>query len=387
MDVQMDNQAIIEAYLKYKQMNNNSRREDGISKGTLKNKRNCLQPLSNSMNHKSFKETTREDIENYLMTGQKKNEYKQSSKNSKIPILRDFYRWLFDLEEYDPLPDCIRKIKPRFFEKDPIKEAEKVISPEEYAILMENASKPIHRAILEAFWITGGRKEEIQTIRVGDVTFDGKYTRVIVRISKTKSREVIYPGRAEHLLKWSETLCPYVGQKNMPLFVVNHAGKGYTHINRSYAWDVVNSLAKKVGIKHINVHAFRHTRASKLLADGVPETNIKTLMGWSKSSQMLKIYDHNGIKEVEEHFNERNTRVKPTYDLLEKQKQELETKHEQEIARVKAELEQMKEEKKKNEARTKQLEQDFAKFNKRFEQTLRPLWKMGLEASEKATKP
>lgn len=332
MDVKNKNQEAIEAYLKYKQRSNRSRREEGITQGTLHNKRNYLEVLSQSLKNKPFKQATEEDILDHL------DGYKQSSKNSQITVFRDFYRWLYKLEPEDRLPDCIRKIKPRSFDKDPVKAAEEVVSDEEYTMLLENASKPIHRAIIEALYVTGCRVDEIQSALVGDVVFDGTYTRVLVRESKTKTREVIYPGRAEHLLKWSETLCPYVGEKGMPLFAVKRGDK---RVNKGYAWEFLNDLTRRIGMRHLKNHQFRHTRASRMLADGVPETHIKTLLGWSKDSQMLRVYDHNGIHQVEDHFNKRSTNVKPTYPLLQKQKEELEQQHAKKIADLEAKYERL----------------------------------------------
>jgi integrase len=235
---------------------------------------------------------TKEDIEDQL------DGYKQTTKNQNIIVLRDFFRWLYDLEDGEPLPPCIKNIKPRAIEIDDVKYAERVVTPNEYASLLEHCNKPMHRALIEALWVSGGRKDEIQPLRVGDVSYDGNVTRILIRNSKTQSREIIHPGRAENLLKWTETLCPFVGQKDKPLFV-SKLGGDYRQIHDRFAWDLLDDLCRRIPMRHIKPHDIRHTCATNYLKNGVPDTHVKTLMGWKKNSSMLRVYDHNGIKDYE----------------------------------------------------------------------------------------
>ena len=325
-----DNQLVIENFLNYKKKNNSSNREDGISPMTIHVYRMDLSALDKKIK-KPFKQMKQEDIEYFL------DEYKQGTKNHYIPLFRAFFRWLYTLEEDDTLPDVIRRIKPRAIKKDEIAFSERVITPEEYNAIIEGCNKPMHRALIESLWISGARKEEIQNIQVGDVSYDGHYTTIKLRVSKTNTREVIHPGRAEHLLKWRETLSPFHDKPDELLFQTYLEGK-YKPIDTSYTWEVLDAVCKRLHMRHVKVHDFRHTRATMLLREGIPDTHVKTLLGWTKNSSMLRVYDHNKIKDVKEWMDRKNRNIKPTYELLEKQKNELETKHERELQALKKQV-------------------------------------------------
>lgn len=359
----MENQTVIENFLKHKQKNNKSRRPDGLSKETIRVYRLNLEYLDKAIK-KPYKEMTREDIEDFL------DGYKQSSKNTSILLFRDFFRWLYNLEDDEPLPDVIRKIKPRNIERDDVAYAERVITEEEYTLLLDNCNKPMHKAILEAFWITGGRKGEIQTILVKDVSYDGNDTKVVIRESKSKTRVVVNPGRAEHLMKWKESLCPVRENPDAPLFVTlwNGANKP---LGRCFTWELVDGLCKKAKLRGICVHDFRHTYATRLLKQGVPDTHIKTLLGWAKNSNMLKVYDHNSIKDYQEWLDKRRVTTPPTFELLRKQKDELESKHEKQIQNLNERLKQSEETQRRTEENITQIIQSLEPYKEELANIVR----------------
>ena len=56
------------------------------------------------------------------------------------------------------------------------------------------------------------------------------------------------------------------------------------------AYLMVRRRGQQVGIEGLHPHAFRHLCATRLLGEGLNESHIRTLLGWSKSSQMLSRY-------------------------------------------------------------------------------------------------
>lgn len=310
-------------------MNNYSIKET-ISLGSINQYRLGLKYLTDDLN-KPFKEATQEDIEQHL------SKYKQSTRNQRITVFHNFYRWLFKLDENDPLPKCVRGFRVKHVPIDEIAYRERLVTEEEYNLLLEYAKQPVEKAVIECMSITGGRKGELQKIRVGDVTFDGKTTKITIRISKTKSRVAVYLGRAEHLLKWCETLAPNRNEKGMPLFTTSYRRK-VVPIHDLYAWRVPDRTCKRAGLRHIKPHDLRHTNCTKLLRNGVPETFVKNQLGFSRDSVMLRVYDHNDESDYENYLNGKGHEVQPTYELLQKQNQELETQRKQEIATLKERL-------------------------------------------------
>ena len=299
--------------------------------------RRTLGYLNDSIN-KPFKEATEDEIFKHL------DKYKPRTRNFHIVLFREFYRFIFGLEDTDPLPNCIRKIKPRIIDINEVEYRKKVVTSEEYNLMLENCSNPLHKALLEAHWCFGSRKNALQSLLVGSVSFDGTFTRVIITEDKTDPREIAYKGRCEHLLKWRESLCPTRNNSDAPLFVVHKNnetegkksyevdGEIYEQIKEDYAYDVFARVTKKAGLKHITSHDFRHTCATRLLKEGIPTTHVCSQLGWKKNTAMLKVYDHNNTKDYEDWLLQNSqTNVKPTYQLLEKQKEELESKHGKEL--------------------------------------------------------
>jgi len=335
----MENNELIEKYFEFKRTTNKSRKGI-ISENTLKLYEMNLSFLIKELKGRSFKEATEQDILN-IIKGKK-----PATKNSRLITYRDFYRWLYKLDEHQPLPKFIRRLKPGKIRCDDIEYREKVISENDYEKLLNYAKDPMQKAILEAFWITGGRRMAVQTIKSDGVWYDGEFTHVILWTSKSIAREVIYENRAEHLLLWSESLQPFKGKKGKPLFVVRKKGidrEEYKQINDQYTYVFLNRLAKRAGInRKMTAHDFRHSRCTKMLKDGVPETHVKTLLGFEKNTAMLRIYDHNKLKDYEEWLEDKKQGSKPTYQLLEKQKKTLEEKHEKEISNLQQEMQKIR---------------------------------------------
>ena len=74
-----------------------------------------------------------------------------------------------------------------------------------------------------------------------------------------------------------------------PLFVSARGG----HLNRNTAEKIVKRTAARAGIgKRVYPHLFRHSRCTHLLRIGVPEAQVKKLLGWKPNSPMLARYAH-----------------------------------------------------------------------------------------------
>jgi len=334
----MTNKKAIKDFLNFKKITNKSRKGK-IREATLKKYEVDLTRVSKFIN-KDFKKATEKDILDFLKV------YQQATRNGFITELRCFYRYLYNLEENERLPDCIRRIKTSIIKKDDIKYRERVINIEEYDKLLKYANQPIHKAIIETLWITGGRRNAIQSIKSDGVFYDGEFTHVILSESKTETREFIHEDRAEHLLLWVEEMQPFKGKEGKPLFAVKVKGTKdeFKQVNQKYANKFLKRICKKIpDIKRkITPHDFRHTKCTNMLKEGIPETHVKTLLGFTKNTDMLKIYDHNRLKDYEEWLKDRKKETKPLYETLEKKNEILEEKYQKEIDYLKEQMEFLK---------------------------------------------
>ena len=306
--------------------------EKGADESTLEHIRKCLKRLDETIN-KPFNNATQNDIAKY------QKQYAPTTQNNRLAIIKPFYRWLFKLDNKDRLPDCIYRFKSipakRIFKNKEITYRERVITSSEYQKLIDNAGNPRNKAILETLYFFGVRESELLSMNAEDVAFDGQFTRIKIRQSKTKAREVIHKGRLDHLMTYYESYQSYKGKTNKSLWT-NQKKNRMTDAGVLY---LIRSVTRKAGIdRKITPHDFRHTSISNDKAKGIPSTHIETKHGLTHGTNMWAVYDHNKTQDYENYLKARNKEVKPTYETLEKQKDKLENNLRNEVADLKTEL-------------------------------------------------
>jgi len=307
-----------------------------LKESTITSQKHTLTSFSKRIN-KDFKQATEQDIINYL------KKYADLTHDVRLNSLKKFYKWLYKLDENEPLPDFIKRIETKYknpleYYRKNINYKERVVSEEEYNTLIDNSYKIMHKAMLETLWLFGCRAGELLSMNSNDVSYDGKFTRVLFRDSKTVPRENVYHGRAEHLLKWAETYQPFKGQKGKPLWVTprfTHRVTKETSYNTRFTINGLEKMIKVISdrgnIRKITPHDFRHTFVSRERKNGTPQTFIESNGGFRKGTMMMEVYDHNKTKDYEDYLIKSNKPTPVTYELLEKQKQRLENTHYEEI--------------------------------------------------------
>ena len=132
---------------------------------------------------------------------------------------------------------------------------------------------------------TGLRKSELANLEWDDVDFERKVIKVTAKDgwSPKGKREREIPMNdelVELLLKMrSEPKRKYVVEKNN--------AKRYDRA----LWENFWRLAKKLDIKRVNIHTFRHTFASYLIINGVDLVTVKELLGHKDISTTMR-YAH-----------------------------------------------------------------------------------------------
>jgi site-specific recombinase XerD len=321
-----ENQNVLEKY-------NQERKDDGISPNTIHYQTNILGNFEKHIN-KSFKQATEEDTRSFIAR------YENTvSKDTVKTVLRVFFSWIYDLDNGDDLPECVRWIKFRTRRQknreENIDYRDYIITEEEYQKLIFVASDIRHKAVLETLWIFGPRKSELCSMNANDIEDTGDSIIVTFRESKTKKRRVPCIEYPQYLLQWYDTH-PYKNQKGKPLWLSRNRNKKYDM--QRMKPDSINKLLKRLqkyaGIerKRLAPHDFRHTAISRDLANGMPDTHIETKYGLVHGTNVIRVYDHNGPVELLDwlHSNTPNDERPMTYDALERQKKQLE--HEQQKA-------------------------------------------------------
>lgn len=85
---------------------------------------------------------------------------------------------------------------------------------------------------------------------------------------------------------------------------VNNVGNLYPRSTFNHYFD---SCLKKAGLKHIKLHAIRHTYASRLFEMNIPAKTIQTLMGHSTINTTMNIYTHVNENQKSEAAEKLNT--------------------------------------------------------------------------------
>jgi integrase/recombinase XerD len=279
---------------------------------------------------KPFKEATEEDILKFM------EGYADNTRDGILATLRKFYQWHYNLDNGDKMPRCIRNIKStpkRVRDKKEITYRERYIAEDEFQRLIDNATKPMHKAMVETMYRYGVRVSELLSMNATDVSYDGEFTRITARESKTKPRDVIYKGRLNHLMTYVESYQPYKGQKGKPLWV----GRGGERFSKRGMLNMVVRISKYAGLKRrINNHDFRHSSITNDLKNGVPTTHVETKHGLVHGSLVIQRYDHNKTKQFEEWLRgNREGKPEETYESIKHTKYRLE-------AELKAENEQLR---------------------------------------------
>jgi integrase/recombinase XerD len=146
------------------------------------------------------------------------------------------------------------------------------------------------RAILEVFYSTGIRRQELCNLHLGHVDFN----RGILQVREGKGRKDRFVPIGQRALKWVEqylrrsrpALLPAL---NEPTLFVNSLGRP---INSGRLGSKVGDMVRKAAIGKLgSCHLFRHSFATLLLEAGCDLRHIQIMLGHA-NIQSTQIYTH-----------------------------------------------------------------------------------------------
>jgi len=287
----------------------------GLSDVTIYGQKNLLLRFDKYVN-KSFKSLKEKDIIEFIKP------LKQRPKQTTVTILKTFFRWYYKLDKDDKLPDCIRMINIKKPNYDEIEYRKRVITENEYLLLLKY-SLPKYKAIFELLYNVGLRKGELCSIKYDGIKYENGITKITINKSKTRSRDTILKGRLKYLLEWSELFNLYKDDKETYLF---YGDNPYKKLNPSAINGMLTRLCKKIKSidRNITVHDFRHTYITDIRKTVTPISFVEENTGLVKGSGMMKVYDHNKIKDYEEWLKKKDDEIEISYsDLKGKQQKEI----------------------------------------------------------------
>ncbi len=257
---------------------------EGLSPRTLKSYTLHLTRFSKIM-QKRLEDITVIDIRRYLAQYSNSG-VKNSTLNTEMTILRSFFSWL-EAEDYI-IKSPMRKIKPTKKEK----RIRKALTPEEMEVLRMACSTKREKAMVEFFYSTGCRLDEVYKLNKQDIDWNRGLVNVIGK--GDKERTVFLNARAKvHLWNYIESRLDkcealFVGSK-LPFERLGH--RGYQRI--------FNELGERAGItKSVHPHLMRHTTATTAVNNGASIQSVQMMLGHTDPATTT-LYAHLNTDEVQ----------------------------------------------------------------------------------------
>lgn len=260
---------------KYIQMFIGSLKIENYSKLTLSNYEYELRRFTRFLNEseKSMLQATTADIRQYLSIN---GHLMQSTIVSKLDIISSFYGWLVKEDELLKNP-CAKIKRPKLPKK--VRVGLTIIEME----LVRAACKTLRqRALIEVFYSTGCRLDELRKIDIKDIEWDS--SSVIVNGKGNKDRRVFLSEKAKYYLKqYLDTRdddCPALfASERAPIRRLTNTGIQYQ----------VKKIKEASGIeKPLHPHIMRHTFAQLNLDNGMELADLQALMGHESANTTIR---------------------------------------------------------------------------------------------------
>jgi len=219
------------------------------------------------------------------------------SVNRKLSTLKSYFKFLLkeDLIEKNPMQKIIApkssKRLPVFIERDSM---DLLLDEIDFG---KGYSAVRDKLIIELFYATGMRLNELINIKISDINFTTK----TIKIFGKRNKERLVPFGSEfnfNLLDYTASL-----KKEYPdsvyFFVTNKGEKLY----EKFVYRLVNTyLSKVTTINKKSPHILRHTFATHMLNSGADLNAIKEILGHANLSA-TQVYTHNTIEKLKSIYN------------------------------------------------------------------------------------
>jgi integrase len=174
---------------------------------------------------------------------------------------------------------------------------EDLLSPSEIQSMIDASPSMRDKALVACLWECGVRVSELLAVNLADVRErpspeNGGRKVYVLWFGTVKERGAEHEGfvieTAPLLEKWLKAY-PFQKRADLPLFPSFSGAR----MHRRAALDIVKKLGRRAGLqKRVHPHLFRHSRATWSLANGMSESQVKVLLGWTSGSTMLSRYSH-----------------------------------------------------------------------------------------------
>ncbi len=229
------------------------------------------------------------------------------SVNRKLSALKSFYRYLLreQMITANPMVKVVAPKIPRhlpeFVPEEQLSEIlSLVIETEDYQQLRD-------RMIVELFYATGIRRNELINLKDPDISFQMHTIKVLGK--RNKERLIPLGNHLESLLQ------TYLSVKQKEFELVCHAegwlflSKKGKQLNPRSVYQIVNETLERLShIEKRSPHVLRHSFATHMLNHGADLNAIKELLGHANLSA-TQVYTHNTIEKLKKVYEQAHPRA------------------------------------------------------------------------------
>ncbi len=205
--------------------------------------------------------------------------------------MKNFYKWRGESNKINWIK--IKKVKTSICEDD-------LLTPDEIKKLLDACRRPRDSALIALLSESACRISEALNLNINDLSKVDYGFKMRIRDGKTGARDISLISSVPHIMQWLN-IHPLKNDINAPLFVGMGVRNQYGRMNDHAARKTLREITKRAGIdKRVHPHLFRHSTLTTLASDGMQESILRRLAGWTGSSEMPAVYIHVGNKDVEQ---------------------------------------------------------------------------------------
>jgi integrase/recombinase XerC len=226
------------------------------------------------------------------------------SVNRKVSSLKSFYRFLQKTKQIEDTPlrkhqslKVSKRVQVPFSEK----EISNVIGNLEKA---EDFKSMRNKLIVELFYSTGIRRNELINIKINDIDFSNGTLKVLGKRNKERYIPlitIVQDSIKNYLLERMK-----VDTVDQYLFLTNGQKKTYPVLVYRIINDYFSTVSSKV---KKSPHVLRHSFATHLLNEGADLNSVKELLGHA-SLASTQVYTHSSLGKIKEVYNQAHPRSK-----------------------------------------------------------------------------
>ncbi len=284
--VQEPNRSYMLGYKRFLELNN--RKAKTIGRRLLE-LRQLLKILK-----KDAKKATKEDIESLALYINRSDRVSLSKDKMRL-VLKNFYKWLYNSEEY---PDLVKWIKLTNCGSKRLP-AEVLLTEDDIRKMLEVCRNQRDKAVIALLWDTGMRVGELLNLKIHDVTLqkDGiSYARIS---GKTGDRRTPIVFSVPYIVNYLTDLRRYAKPTDSLFVIIDHGKVTERTLDYPSILKILIHVKERSGItKRIYPHLFRHSRAT-FYATSMTEHELKSVFGWTGSSNMAAIYVHLSGRDID----------------------------------------------------------------------------------------